>query len=402
MKIGILTYHRSCNFGANLQLTSTYHNLRNAGFDPVVIDYYPDSLKKCTEKGVSPTQIKVHYDYIDENFNLTRPCKTSADISEELKRLDIRHIIIGSDAVFNVVPFIRRFGYSKKTIISYSTPMDTLRFPNPFWGEGIVPHASADVLSASSQAAPYRFFDIFTRIKMRIALGAMKSIAVRDGWTKKMVEYLSFGKISPDITPDPVFAFTQSGADVPSKEDIAEKFDVIPGRYILLGFRPNSTPPKEWVEELSKKSSEKGLALVWLPMPAKIEGINYGKLSVLSPLEWYALIKYSFGYIGNNMHPIVIALHNVVPFFAFDQYYSFFSGDTGSKTLNIIKSAGFEHLRVSYGLRKKELLAPSDVLHKLEAFDVKKGLDFSIRQADSFMVRINGILSSFRNGESVL
>ena len=40
----------------------------------------------------------------------------------------------------------------------------------------------------------------------------------------------------------------------------------------------------------------------------------------LSPLEWYEIIKKSSGYIGNNMHPIVVALHNAVPIFVFDYY----------------------------------------------------------------------------------
>lgn len=35
----------------------------------------------------------------------------------------------------------------------------------------------------------------------------------------------------------------------------------------------------------------------------------------LPPLDWYALIKYAKGYIGENMHPIVVALHNAVPCF---------------------------------------------------------------------------------------
>lgn len=34
----------------------------------------------------------------------------------------------------------------------------------------------------------------------------------------------------------------------------------------------------------------------------------------LNPIDWYALIKYSKGYIGERMHPIVVSLHNSVPF----------------------------------------------------------------------------------------
>ena len=40
----------------------------------------------------------------------------------------------------------------------------------------------------------------------------------------------------------------------------------------------------------------------------------------LPTLDWYYLIKYSQGYIGELMHPIIVSLHNSVPFYCFDQY----------------------------------------------------------------------------------
>ena len=39
MKIGILTFHRPANFGANLQAYSTYTYLSSLGYDVKVIDY---------------------------------------------------------------------------------------------------------------------------------------------------------------------------------------------------------------------------------------------------------------------------------------------------------------------------------------------------------------------------
>ena len=42
----------------------------------------------------------------------------------------------------------------------------------------------------------------------------------------------------------------------------------------------------------------------------------------LSPLDWYALIKYSAGYVGSNMHPIVSSLANGVPCYSLDNWGS--------------------------------------------------------------------------------
>lgn len=37
MNIGILTYYRVANFGANLQAVSTYYYLKNNGYNPLFI-----------------------------------------------------------------------------------------------------------------------------------------------------------------------------------------------------------------------------------------------------------------------------------------------------------------------------------------------------------------------------
>lgn len=39
MNIGILTFYRVANFGANLQAVSTYYYLKNNGHNPVLVLY---------------------------------------------------------------------------------------------------------------------------------------------------------------------------------------------------------------------------------------------------------------------------------------------------------------------------------------------------------------------------
>lgn len=36
----------------------------------------------------------------------------------------------------------------------------------------------------------------------------------------------------------------------------------------------------------------------------------------ISPIDWYYIIKYSQGYVGVLMHPIIVAIHNNIPFLA--------------------------------------------------------------------------------------
>ena len=79
---------------------------------------------------------------------------------------------------------------------------------------------------------------------------------------------------------------------------------------------------QEWIETFSRLAEAEGVTCVMLPFS---HGNSFGSLPhsiglPLSPIDWYAIIKYSQGYVGNNMHPIVVSLHNQVPFYSFDTY----------------------------------------------------------------------------------
>ncbi len=70
--------------------------------------------------------------------------------------------------------------------------------------------------------------------------------------------------------------------------------------------------------------------------------MEYEIKSPLSPLDWYALIKYSSGYVGQNMHPIIVALHNAIPLYSFDNYgnkrfYKIISNKNSSKIFQLLK-----------------------------------------------------------------
>lgn len=50
MKIGILTYHAACNFGAFLQLLSTVEHVRKRGLEPLVINWIPKDFETDYQK----------------------------------------------------------------------------------------------------------------------------------------------------------------------------------------------------------------------------------------------------------------------------------------------------------------------------------------------------------------
>ena len=121
----------------------------------------------------------------------------------------------------------------------------------------------------------------------------------------------------------------------------------------------------QWLEEFQKMAKLNNIACVALPFPQGLlfnHNLDYEISSPLTPLDWYALIKYSKGYIGHNMHPIVVCLHNNIPFFSFDNYglkrfRGLFLNEQTSKIYHILNEAKLLEYRIS--CLKKDFIRPS-------------------------------------------
>ena len=131
-----------------------------------------------------------------------------------------------------------------------------------------------------------------------------------------------------------------------SKEQLLRKYN-LPEDYALISFL-NYPLPLEQVMKLQKLYANDGITMVALPNPLGIQFQHNCSKEIplpLSPLDWYALIVYSQGYIGNNMHPIITALHNNVPCFSVDNYQNYDIhnrpiDDHSSKIYDVLKRFG--------------------------------------------------------------
>ena len=379
MKIGILTYHRACNFGANLQALSTCRYLKNHGYEPLFIDWITSEMER-DYKRVTPTrELEVFTQFQNDNFPMTRLCRTAEDIASVVKEYDIRAIIVGSDAVLQIHPFLSRVNFPCRKIISISKPHPNTSCPNPFWGnfyELLDKKVPLCLMSASSQNSPFKSAMSGEKKIAKAMLRQFAFLSTRDDWTSKMVYYLTDGEIVPEVTPDPVFAFNYNVTSQPSKEEILCKFN-LPDKYALFCFHNNHTVSQEWLKEMRDKMEQRGIECVAFPFPQGIEFIHPFTKKVdlpLSPIDWYALIKYATYYIGDNMHPIVISLHNAVPCFSFDHYgrvrFRTFVNEKSSKIYHILNEFGHRNNRVSIKGRYKEPSADY-VLQQLDSFNVE-------------------------------
>lgn len=387
MRIGILSYSLAYNFGANLQALSTYSYLVKQGHSAFIINWMPKDLEETYNHRILDNQKKMYQCFRKKIWAETPPCNSAAEIANVIEEFKIEAVIIGSDAVVQHHPFLENIVFPTKRLISIIKRTSDTVFPNPFWGtfnDYLDKPIPIGLMSASSQDSKYQYYNSKLKHAMYERASKYNFLTVRDIWTQKMFIKLSSGKIIPEVTPDPVFAFNQNVDEslIPSESEIKEKFN-IDNKYFILSFKDNKTVSQNWINEFERIAASKGFTCIIIPFSNKLSfGSNNHTLGFpLSPLEWYSLIKYSSGYIGHNMHPIIVSLINLVPFFSFDTYGTVrFNGllfnDYSSKILHILKKAQLEGFRVSCLMRHFIPPTPDFVLDKVMNFEKCKSEKF--------------------------
>ena len=399
MKIAILTYAYVPNFGANLQAYSTYSYFLNRGYEPVLLIWLPNSLRAQMEHNTPHAQLDAHLSFVTGSMYCSRICPTIDALNNEIYRLQIDALVVGSDAVLQHHPLLSRIKFPTRRFVSIDRITEDRTFPNPFWG-GL--HVDKKVLmSVSSQNSEYKYICGKTKSQMKSLLLQYKYISVRDSWTKKMVQYLTDEIVTPRITPDPVFNFNNNviASAVPAKETIVKKYG-LPDKYCLISFRTPKIVNEEYLDTIKAEFSKIGISCVALPMPNGIvfgNNFDYEINMPLSPIDWYALIKYSCGYIGENMHPIIVALHNCVPIYSFDTYGILKLGNLicekrSSKIFHILDyfqlvDTNFVSAASRYYRRPKA----SEIVKSIQLFDrceVKKKLETLVSEYNAMMENI--------------
>lgn len=404
MKIGLLAYHCACNFGATLQLLSTYKYLLNKGHNPVVINWIPEDLEDYYNKPSNAAQYGLQLQLRKQLWKETQLCRNAEEVAKVIEQDIIEAVIVGSDAVAQHHPLLARLRFPSKRIFYFDHATSDRMFPNVFWGtfeQYLKKKVPIAILSASSQDARYRLISSKVKSEMRKCINSYDYVSVRDAWTQDMFSNITKGKVVPPVAPDPVFAFNYNALDlVPSKDHIITKFN-IPENYILVTFDGRTGVTQSWIDELNSEAKKMGYVCVGLPFSnhQTVGQFEYMVSYPISPLEWYSLIKNSGGYIGNNMHPIVVSLHNAVPFFSFDNYglrklKDYIVSDESSKIKHILTVAGFQDNRVSCLKRNSPLPKPYEVINKLMQFDKLKAEAFAKRYFDAYIDNMNKILDS--------
>ena len=389
MKIGLLAYHAVCNFGAMLQLLSTYMFLKNHGHEPVIINWVAKDLENYYAQNTPISQIENQLKLRLQLWKETALCRTIKDVANIISNEQIDAVIIGSDAVAQHHPLFERIVFPCRNIIAINSDKP-------------VPVA---LMSAASQDSKYKYISKKLRKQMKERIMAFSYVSVRDVDTQKMFSFITEGQCCPSVTPDPVFAFNQNAASlVPSKEKLMKKYG-LSGKYMLISFKNEKrcNVSQTWLNKFQDVAKHHGIQCVSLPFSTSLSaGELESEIALpLNPIDWYALLKYSCGYIGNNMHPIVVCIHNTVPFFSFDNYGTkhangLFCDSSTSKIRHILKVANLLDCRIASNSLFRRTPSPEHVFNKLQTFDKAKCKNFAQGYLNKYNEMMTKILERLR------
>lgn len=403
MNIGVLTFYKVANFGANLQAVSTYLYLKKHGHNPVFINYMsPESLKRYDNNHLSERWVN-HIKFVDKIIKIQTPvCRTSDDILKMVKLYSLDGIILGSDALLQHHPLIARIKRGRRKPFYVAKYDSDCMFPNPFWGCGISEQVRLGYLAVSSQNSEYKYFTKGLKEKMKLALSPVSYFSVRDEWTKNLLKSILPNR-EVNVSPDPVFAFNYNAKEfILSKDFIIDKFK-IPENYVLISLHYQSLDDSV-LYELNKYYADKGTPCIFLPIP---NGQTFNHQcefeipSTIDPLEWYSLIKNAKAYIGSNMHPIVVSLHNAVPCYSIDNWgkeniFGRKRDDGSSKIKHIMDVFGVGQNH-SYIENYKCAVNSKKIIDSIENFPVEDVTEKALNYYKKYLKIMSDIIESLTN-----
>ncbi|NLH43722.1 MAG: polysaccharide pyruvyl transferase family protein [Planctomycetes bacterium] len=316
MRVGILTFHSSYNFGANLQTLATQEMLKRRDCSPVVIDYRDPWRTEMYRTRVSPQQREAHEAFIRRHIHLSPLFRSEKEVQEYCEdSLDV--ILVGSDQVFRLLPrwapkqLMRRLrtgsASSEWTEVSDRLPVYWLPWPKT---ARRTPARAAIAASACGTAFYY-----LGRSLQRQACRSLLDfdfVSVRDDWTRSMVTWLSRGKVKPEMCPDPVFGLSEHFQPPPGE---APSVDVSKTILVSADF------DAKWLEEFRRLAHDRGFTISNLPDPHMTYAFDQSDFAIglpLSPLAWYGLLAKAAGYIGTRYHGLVSSMANGTPAVSLD------------------------------------------------------------------------------------
>lgn len=274
MRVGILTWHSACNYGARAHSLALRKTVESLGYECEMIDFHPKNERRVNYRAnVGVNHIYLHprrmlKAYIRcKKFEkalslnpISRQVYTSSDIDE----LGLNVIILGSDEIFNVGhptfnPVYYGVGISKTPLITYA----------PSSGQ----YNTNEILPSN----------------IRESLKRIIALSVRDQYTADLIKNNTGREALIVSDPTILYSFNQ--------ESIKPRWS----KYLMI-YAFDSW--KEYKTKICQYAHDNGMKVLSLGQYRAWADINYDLASIQ---EWFGAFKYAECVITDSFHGTVFA-----------------------------------------------------------------------------------------------
>ena len=350
MKIGILTFHCACNYGAVLQCYALQKVLSAAGHDVSVVDYRPKSISRGYKWfdirrfwGATPARFwrktsselriiksrrkryKTFEDFIATRLNLSCRVHGVSDMKALSQEYDM--FVVGSDQVWNT---------------KVTGGIDPI-----YWGD-FPRDAGADLISYAASMEDDNSSDSIAAIKE--FLPHFKAISVREGSLALRISQLLPG-LSVKTVADPTMLLDDDEWNsIASPRRIHEPY--------LLFYQVRRSD--EALRSAREYAYEKGLKFVCLS--AKPELVNSEDVICSSPEDFVSLFRYASYVVTTSFHGTVFSIIYNRPFVCVEV-----TDGKSSRQRDLLKSLGLESREViTIGESADDAIDWHCVMHELD------------------------------------
>lgn len=398
MKIGILTFHRPSNFGANLQAYSSCIFFKSLGHEVKVIDYVrQNDLEYCNS--VNSRQFSAHKDFVETMIPLTIQAETVDVLKEICKDECFDVIVIGADAVWR-------------------SPSDGgVYFANWLFNDTeLASKTKVTSMSAAHMGNGFTNLNEVDKLAIKNSLKLFSYISVRDVWTRDKINQDIFGgeEYVTAVSADPVFMLSNYVDNIKWESNgIKSK------KYIIMSLPKNWLESnrkyklfrKIWFKRFKKLVNQAGLQLIELPIPEGKSGLEFDYCVdyPINPIQWFLWIKNAKGFVGLRFHAIVSCISNGTPFYSIDSYGAYSqsisfldyigchkkarSKDKNSKIRNLLIDTPFEQNRTGIN---PETESPRKILSLLLECSKSSLNDLKVKYQNEFTMNIKNLLNSVK------
>jgi len=362
MKIGILTFHHTTNYGATLQAYALWKIIKHQGHEVEIIDYRPDKAVKLYLKEIQPIKINRRHKRLDFN---------SRALGNLVKSWKMRNFLVSqmklSPKKYSTGEALKKFDFDYDLVICGSDQvwsLDSFRgFDPSFYLDFIDDQANCRKISYAASFGKTKELGKYKEVICKL-ISRFDVISVRETNSIQLLQQECNQQAEKVL--DPTFLIEYS--EILSFPQVEEK-------YILIYAASMTLEQQNFVRSIAK---QKKMKIISVGFPSKIADKN---LIGVSPEEW-------LGYFSKASYIVTHLYHGTIFAIIFKKNFTVFASEARSdKIKDLLENIGLENRLLS----EAELDSVQDYFLPIDYTDVYERLSTEVDKSKAYLFKaING------------